>query len=32
MEKRMEEVNGSFQIQSEPNKGTQTIFLLPKNK
>lgn len=30
MKKRMEEVNGSFQIQSEPNQGTKTIFLLPK--
>jgi len=32
MKKRIEEVNGVFQIHSEPNKGTKTTFLLPKYK
>jgi signal transduction histidine kinase/tetratricopeptide (TPR) repeat protein len=30
MEKRIEEVKGSFQIHSEPNKGTKTVVFLPK--
>lgn len=32
MKKRIEEVNGNFEIQSKPNQGTTITVLLPKNK
>jgi signal transduction histidine kinase len=32
MKKRIEEVNGNFEIQSKPNQGTTIVILLPKNK
>jgi signal transduction histidine kinase len=32
MKKRIEEVNGTCEIQSEPNKGTSIVIILTKNQ